>query len=168
MIKNLIATLNILFISSTFAQPIPRSDTLTWKHYSGGFPIDLPSLFRPGIITNSGIQWFENTDTSIHGEYSLSVDLLAEHTVTTSADIKKSFEERREIAKSNGDKITYELLKPNFFIVSGTLKDVDDDFIWYCKGINHKGRYYELYIRYMPPYKIFFDSILPRIATSFH
>jgi len=129
--------------------------------------IDLPNLFKKGPEV-SGIQWFDAVDSSVHDDYWVTVDCNAEDGVSASENLKKAYQSRKQQPQSDRIIVTYEVLKPKFFILSGTEKDVNDNLIWYSKGIIREGRNYELFIRYMPKYKALFDSILPKIAASFH
>lgn len=161
------------FVMLCSEQSKVENTPLRWKHYSlHGFVIDLPDIFKKGFYTNTAIQWFDAVDTSIkHGDYDVAVECLSPESPSNHNSLKRAFEEKLGLVKGyEVGKLSYSVLKSNFFIVSWSGRECGAcaDQIYYEKGILQHGELYQLHISYELQYKPLFDTILPRISASFH
>jgi hypothetical protein len=127
-----------------------------WKtiNHTNGFHIQLPTYFKQGLLVASGtLQYYDNTlDSTI---------VVTVETFGRGTKEALHQEYKDELQRGN---VTYSVLKPNWFVVSGT----DDEGMFYLKTIISKGMMHHLRISYPPDNKSEADKSLAKIAASFY
>jgi hypothetical protein len=127
-----------------------------WKHidHSNGFHLQIPSYFKTGLLVAAGtLQYFDDTaDSSI----TVTVETFGKGTTGALQQQYKSELQRGQV--------TYSVLKPNWFVVSGT----DNEGVFYFKTIVSKGLMHHLRISYPLQKRIEANLFLAKMAASFH
>lgn len=127
-----------------------------WKviNHKNGFHLQMPAYFKTGLLVASGtLQYYDNTsDSSIV----VTVETFGEG---SKAALQEEYND--ELTRSN---VTYSVLKPNWFVVSGT----DEEGVFYLKIIISQGLMHRLHISYPPERKSEADQFLAKMAASFH
>jgi hypothetical protein len=128
---------------------------IEWKTFrpKNQYKIDLPTFFKDGGTTASGLHYFNNTrdelvTVCVEGEGRANSSTLTDYYLESAKD------------KS----VSYKVFKPNWYVVSG----FKDGEYYYSKAIlKPNGDLYTLRITYPPTQKALFDLLLGRISRSF-
>lgn len=127
-----------------------------WKtiNHTNGYHLQLPTYFKQGLLVASGtLQHYDNTlDSTI---------VVTVETFGRGTKEALHQEYKDELQRGN---VTYSVLKPNWFVVSGT----DGEGVFYLKTIISKGMMHHLRISYPPDNKSEADKSLAKIAASFY
>lgn len=126
-----------------------------WKIYSHqGASVKLPSYFAYGMLTDSGIQYFDAAGLD-------DVMIAIEVWTGDEKDFKAQFDAAQQYLNSTG---SYKLFKGNWYVVSGNQSET----IHYDKAVIKGQTIHHLMIDYPENQKERMDIILSVISKSFH
>lgn len=141
----------ILLVTAASAQ---QPDYQIYSNTRFGYTVEYPAqLLTPqGEADNGDGQAFRSSDGKCEMLTYAGYNVLNE-------TLKSVY--RKEL--SGHSRVTYRLLRPTFFVVSG----IDGDRVFYRKTIYRSGIFYTLQISYPVSEKALYDSITARVAKSF-
>lgn len=152
-------SINLIFTFTLIS--IAGHSQTTWKTFKhkNGYVIQLPNYFSTGLLVAAGtLQWYDNTlDKNIQ----LTVESFGNGGVSDSA-----FQFEYISAQSTFKTITYKVIKPTWFVITGEEED-DELGIGYEKTIIRNGNQYNLRISYPKNKQALLNTIIPRISASF-
>lgn len=150
-LKICIFVLLILSLTAAYAQ---HPDYQVYSNTRFGYIVEYPSnlLIAQGEADNGDGQVFRSKDGRCEMLVYAGYNALNE-------TLKEVY--RKEIAKHS--KVTYRLLKPKFFVVSG----IDADRVFYHKIIYRSGIFYTLQITYPVSEKALYDRVTAKVSESF-
>lgn len=140
-------------------EPIKQGNWQTYTNvrfaYSICYPADV--LTAQGEAENSDGQKFLSKDGRGHALVYGSNNALGQ-------SVSEAYSDEQEVEEKAGIKITYKLLKPNYFVVSGSGKGK----IIYQKTVLAGEVYKTLHLEYPEDQKQAFDSIVSAMSGCFH
>ncbi len=141
----------ILLVTVASAQQL---DYQTYSNTRFGYTVEYPAklLIAQGEADNGDGQAFRSSDGRCEMLVYASYNALNE-------TLKSVY--RKEL--SGHSRVTYRLLRPTFFVVSG----IDNTRVFYRKTIYRSGIFYTLQISYPVSEKALYDSVTARVAKSF-
>ncbi|WP_431243244.1 hypothetical protein ACQ9BO_00605 [Flavobacterium sp. P21] len=126
----------------------------TYKHHDAS--VELPNYFDYGLLTNSGIQYFDGGEFDEAGDMTIAIEVYPGN----KKDLLQSFKNPR---KYSNDKIIYNACKDNWHVISSNQAGT----IHYEKEVLKGKNIHHLMIGYPENKKEMMDKILPRISKSF-
>lgn len=144
-------SLVILLVTAATAQQL---DYQVYSNTRFGYTVEYPAklLIAQGESDNGDGQTFRSSDGKCEMLVYASYNVLNE-------TLKSIY--RKELSKHS--KVTYKLLKPTFFVLSG----IDEDRVFYRKTIYRSGIFYTLEITYPLSEKALYDKVTARVSKSF-